>query len=297
MVDGFLRRVSGCSVDPGGQASAEAASTLMVWACEGEVVRSAVYLAMIVVLQLGCKETSRALQPEPGTMTPEELAHSYLEGHTRSCSANSDCGTNLCDRSLSLWSVDDVGLCVPLFRATERWQRLVVAQSVAERMRDDAELAAAVWKGVTKRMGDRHEPEVTEGMMLLARCAGTEEARRFLLEVLRLGSSAERLHAGISLGRMGDASGMDQISEAAASSQPVMRVHAVWAAGGICTTESLGVIEMLSQDPHPMVRQASLLALAQCRSEEAALLRQRLQDQYRADPEEAEPGTAWLLSL
>lgn len=255
------------------------------------------WVTPLVALLVGCGPRTPAVSPASSQSTPEELAQRYLDGHSRSCRTNADCGTNLCDQSLSLWASEDVGLCVSLFRATERWQRRVVAQSVADKMKDNPELTAAVWSGVRQRYYGQHDLDAVEGMMLLARCAATDEARRFLSEVLEKGTAPERLHAAISLGKTGDAAGMDLIAEASASSQPVMRVHAAWAAGRICTSESLGVVDVLARDPHPMVRQAGLLSLAQCRSQEAESLRQRLRKELLSDPEDAEPGTAWLLGL
>ncbi len=253
-------------------------------------------LPILVLVVWGCGGTAAPASAPNSEALAADLALRFLDGHTRACVKNADCGTNLCDRSLSLWADDDVGLCVSLFRARERWQRSVIARSVASKMKGDAELSKAVWEGVEARWRGVHDVEQLEGMVLLARHLGDDRAREFLRLVLGSEGGAERLLAGISLGKMGDAIGLDSVVDASASSQPVLRVHAAWAAGKVCNAESLAVVEALASDPHPMVRQSAMLGLAQCRSPEADAVRTRLKAQASSE-EDLEPGVTWLLNL
>lgn len=251
-------------------------------------------LVLAPLLLLGaCSAPEPAVSGSAPEATPEELAQRWLDGHTRTCMKNADCGTNLCDRSLSLWDDEQIGICISLFRAQERWQRLVVASSIVEKSKDDPRLVEALWAGVEAKWAGVHDIEQLEGMFLFARQAATERSREFVKRVLAESEGSEHLQAGIALAKMGDPAGMDAVVEASASSQPVLRVHAAWGASKICSSESLAVIETLASDPHPVVRQAAYLSLDNCKSAEGEALRSKLRE-LAAKADDTEPGAVWL---
>jgi len=264
----------------------------------------AVLLTLLLPAALSCgsgqESDSRArsgrLAPSPVPEgSPEFLAKRWLEGRSTMCMTNSDCHTNLCDRSTVLWATEEPGLCVSLFRARARWQRLVVAESISEMVAQRPDLQDSVWELLLQRWPTLTEPDQLEGALVLARKLGGPRAQEFLEEAMGSGSSDVAIHAGISAGKLSLASGFAAVADASASPMPVLRLHAAWAAGALCTPESVSVLDDLAEDVHPAVKQGALLALANCTSAEARSLRQRLSTEYSQDPQEAEPGTWWLL--
>jgi hypothetical protein len=156
------------------------------------------------------------------------------------------------------------GYCLSFPNAFERWQRLLLARKLAKWARDDANLTSLILQRVEEELGFAHRLPELEAIYLILASLATSEAL-LLLEVLHDDAEGPaRQLAGLCLAEAGIVAGLDDVVVAAQSSVVRLRLHAARAAAGLCDETSRGVLAVLAEDRHPLVKDAAVRAAEIC---------------------------------
>lgn len=214
----------------------------------------------------------------------DQLNPYFSEGHA-TCASHADCDTGLCDKGLAFTFHLSAGYCVSFANAHARWQRVLLARSLAAASSRVDGLAEAVLSRVSEEWEYASGGSAREGLGLVLAEMGTAEALDALTEMYDEADGGLRNLLGLLLAEAGRESAIEEVDKASSSSVVRVRMQAAGAAGGLCTPPALGVLADLLGDRHTLVRQAAAQALtACCDSEAIGIVRERLDGLDGEDP-------------
>jgi hypothetical protein len=218
------------------------------------------------------------------------------------CATDADCVTGRCDLTPTFTVSIEKGYCGTFQTAFDRWQKVELAQRLADRAAGSAPLAAAVLARVDEELGYTRNPpqpgyavrapEKETLVILLSELARSGESAReealARLGTIRLqeAGALKRL-AGLALAEAGSAAGLDDMVEASAGASPRLRLHAARAASGLCDRTAVGVLASLLADPHPLVRAGAAWGLGRCGTDEAGGALERRREELVKKPGQA----------
>jgi len=214
-------------------------------------------------------------------MSAAEIVASYFDDDLRQCGKDSECLTGFCDMTPVFTISTSGGYCMGFPNAFERWQRVWLANSLAERAKADPAVHAALLKRLEEEKEYALRPAEKEVVILLLAGVGSDAAHERLKALYREEDGGPKRLAGLKLAAAGFEEVSGEVVDAALSSVVRVRMHAAAAAGGLCNAESLGVLKELSRDSHYQVRQSAAAGLAACGGAEARSTLQKLVDENR----------------
>ncbi len=250
-----------------------------------------------------------ALGCEPGgagsgerEIAPADLVAAFFSEDLAQCSADGDCVTGRCDLTPTFTVAIERGYCGTFQTAFDRWQKVELAERLAQAAGGSAGVLEAVLARVDEELGyTRNPPQAgyavrapeKETLVVLLSAMASEEtagdetrgpAMSRLEQMYSVESGAVKRAAGLALAEVGNESAMDEVVQASFGASARLRLHAARAASGLCSTTSLGVLASLLEDPHPLVRAGAADALGRCRSEDARKVLEARRDALRRKP-------------
>jgi len=210
-----------------------------------------------------------------------EVVDAFFDDDLRQCTKDADCLTGFCDMTPVFTISTSGGYCMGFPNAFDRWQRVWLAERLAERARADE----AVHDVLLKRLEEEKEyvlrPAEKEVVILLLAEVASQPAHERLKELYKQEEGGPKRLAGLKLAVAGFEEASGEVVEAALSSVVRVRMHAAAAAGGLCNAESFGVLKELASDSHYQVRQSAASALAACGGPEARATLEKLAEENR----------------
>lgn len=220
-----------------------------------------VTIMAVLLLLLGCRVGTDI---EDKDKTAQDVVAAFFMEDLLQCQADEDCITGRCDLSPVFAISVSGGYCASFPNAFERWQFIELAQLLATRALTDPLLLAVVEDRIDKELEIVRRPAGREGMVVLLERLGTGRSRERLQRLYLEESGALRRLVALSLARLGDDRGLDELVEISLSAVVKSRLHAAYAAAGLCRGAALDVLGALLVDDHHLVRQAAAEALGRC---------------------------------
>jgi hypothetical protein len=173
------------------------------------------------------------------------------------CATDGDCLSSLCDRNWMGFMAEGQGYCAVMGNTLYRWQRELIALRLAGKARVDPELARRLSGRLLAEWDRSFTTSRREALILLAGELPGDSSRVLLERAMTSEGPLLAMLAGVRQAAWGGDAGATQLADAALSSHAVHRIHAARAAGRRCDELGRGILKELSEDPHPLVRDAA----------------------------------------
>jgi hypothetical protein len=248
-------------------------------------------IATILLVFCACNDARQ--ETRASTVDPEALVGAYFEHNLVACEANADCLTQMCDKS-PFFTVSDLGgYCLSFSNSFQRWQRVWLARQLGRAAREDTAVQSLVLSTIGQELDQVVHPSEREILVLLLSELGSKGALERLEQVYKREAGGLKQLAALRLATAGFEEYTDDVVNAALSSTVRLRMHAAYAAAGLCNKPALGALKELLDDVNVQVRQAAATAAARCGSRQMGAALKRKLDENR-DDFTARPGDRFL---
>lgn len=193
-----------------------------------------------------------------------ELEAAFFDEELKPCTSSEECSSGHCDLTPVYTISVSAGYCVTFPSAFERWQKVELADRLADYVRRFPGLAERVEARLAREYLDGDRAGDLETAYLVLAGLGSESAVARLAVEYETRTGTVREVAGLALAEAGDRRGLDAVVDAAFSPVVRVRMHAARAAGGLCSEASGRVLAELLDDASPLVAEAAASAMGRC---------------------------------
>ncbi len=217
---------------------------------------------VLLSLQFGCGRESTRSGPKGAQLAALEAG--FFDEELKPCTANEECSSGHCDLTPVYTISVSAGYCINFPSAFERWQKVELANRLADLVGQFPQLAERIEARLVREYLNGDRPADLETAYLVLTALASESAISLLAAEYESRTGTAREVAGLALAEAGDARGVDAVVAAAFSPVVRVRMHAARAAGSLCSEASIGVLAELLGDPSPLVSEAAASGLGRC---------------------------------